>query len=61
MVGEFMRTSELAEYLRVPEGTLRYWRYMRRGPRSVRLGRRVVYRRADVEDWINSQYEAERA
>lgn len=33
--------------------TLRFWRYRGTGPRSFRLGRRVVYARTDVEQWIN--------
>jgi hypothetical protein len=30
----------------------RYWRYRNTGPRSFRLGRRVLYRRSDLHDWI---------
>jgi predicted DNA-binding transcriptional regulator AlpA len=35
--------------------TLRYWRHLGTGPRSFRLGRRVVYRLADVGAWIEAQ------
>lgn len=47
--------DETAEIVRTPVGTLRYWRYLGTGPRSFRIGRRVFYRHADVEDWINAQ------
>lgn len=52
--------DEAAEIVRTPVGTLRYWRYLGTGPRSFRLGRRVFYRQADVEEWINAQADAER-
>jgi predicted DNA-binding transcriptional regulator AlpA len=38
---------------RLSVGTLRYWRYTEAGgPASFKLGRRVMYRRADVEKWL---------
>jgi len=38
---------------RLSAGTLRYWRALGvRGPVSFKLGRRVMYRRADVEKWL---------
>ncbi|CAJ1578993.1 helix-turn-helix domain-containing protein [[Mycobacterium] wendilense] len=39
----------------VPKGTLRYWRHNNEGPASWTLGRRVVYRRSEVERWIAEQ------
>jgi predicted DNA-binding transcriptional regulator AlpA len=34
-------------------GTLRYWRHGGTGgPPSFKLGRRVMYRRAEVEKWL---------
>ena len=46
---------EAAELLRAPVATLRYWWHLGAGPRSFRLGRRVVYRLADVRAWIEAQ------
>jgi predicted DNA-binding transcriptional regulator AlpA len=40
---------------RLSPGTLRYWRSCGddvHGPKSFRLGRRVMYRRADVDKWM---------
>lgn len=38
---------------RLSVGTLRYWRSVGAGgPESFKLGRRVMYRRADVERWL---------
>ncbi len=53
---EFMTGAELASMLRTPEETLRFWRHVGKGPKSLKLGRRVVYRTADVEEWIDDQY-----
>lgn len=48
-------TAEVSERTRVPQETLRYWRHRGQGPRSFKLGRRVVYDEADVEQWIREQ------
>lgn len=39
-------------FLDVPVGTLANWRYQGRGPRFVKVGRHVRYRRSDVEAWL---------
>ena len=52
---DLLTITEAAELLRAPVATLRYWRHLGTGPRSFRLGRRVVYRRDDVLAWIDSQ------
>ena len=48
--------AEAAELLRAPVATLRYWRHLGTGPRSFRLGRRVLYRRDDLHAWIDAQH-----
>jgi excisionase family DNA binding protein len=52
---ELLTIAEAAELLRAPVATLRYWRYQGTGPRSFRLGRRVLYRRDDLHNWIDHQ------
>ncbi len=52
---EILRISEVAEWLRTPEATLRFWRTKGTGPPSFKMGRRVVYLRADVEAWLQKQ------
>lgn len=47
--------SELAAYLVVPERTLAKWRSLGTGPKFIRMGRHVRYRRADVEAWLEDQ------
>lgn len=52
---EFFTTEDFAEVVRnTPEG-VRYWRHIGKGPRSFRVGRRVLYAREDVEQWLNEQ------
>jgi predicted DNA-binding transcriptional regulator AlpA len=55
---ELLLMPEVSKMTRVPIPTLQYWRSTKRGgPKSARLGGRVVYRRSDVEEWINSAFE----
>jgi predicted DNA-binding transcriptional regulator AlpA len=51
---ELLTITEAAELLRTPVATLRYWRHLGTGPRSFRLGRRVVYRQADIRVWLEA-------
>lgn len=55
---KLLNTKEVAEMTGLSEGTLRYYRHTNQGPKSGKLGaRRVVYRKADVEAWIEEQLE----
>jgi excisionase family DNA binding protein len=54
---ELLTITEAADVLRTPVATRRYWRHQGIGPRSFRLGRRVLYRRDDVHAWINAKRE----
>jgi predicted DNA-binding transcriptional regulator AlpA len=57
----FVTQPEVAEMLHhTTTATLRWWRHQNRGPRSIRLGKRVLYRLSDVEEWLSAQ-EAETA
>ena len=52
---EMLTLQEACAFLRVPEGTLRYWRHLGSGPRSFKVGRRVRYWRADLVLWLTEQ------
>jgi hypothetical protein len=45
-------TAEVAELVRAPIETVRYWRHIGKGPKSFKVGRRVLYAIEDVEAWI---------
>jgi excisionase family DNA binding protein len=53
---KLLTTVEVAELLRRPIGTLRYWRHVGEGPRSVKIGRAVLYDAADVDAWLEAQF-----
>ena len=54
---DLLTITEAAVVLRTPVATSRYWRHRNTGPRSFRLGRRVLYRRDDLHAWITAQRE----
>lgn len=47
--------AEAADHLRLSERTLERWRVSGGGPVFVKLGRRVLYRQADLDEWIVSR------
>lgn len=51
--------TEAATVLRTPVATLRYWRHLGIGPAGFRLGRRVLYRRQDLDRWVEEQRTAQ--
>jgi predicted DNA-binding transcriptional regulator AlpA len=58
---KLLTVAEVAAMIRVPQGTLRYWRHLGSGPRSFKMGpRRVVYREQDVLEWVAAQYAEQR-
>ena len=53
---ELLRVPEVSELTGIAEATLRFWRHTGTGPPSAKLGRRVVYREAEVLAWIDAQF-----
>lgn len=49
---DYLTTEELASLLRTTPETCRYWRHVHKGPKSFKVGRRVLYAREDVERFI---------
>lgn len=52
-----LSTSEVSEITGLSESTLRYFRATDQGPKSGKLGRRVLYKSEDVNTWIEEQLE----
>lgn len=46
---------EAAELLSVTKATLANWRWRGYGPSYLKIGRRVVYLRTDLEEWSTGQ------
>lgn len=55
---DLLGVKQVAAMTGAAEATVRYWRHTGRGPASFKIGRRVVYRREAVEQWIAEQEKA---
>lgn len=51
-MSKYLTTQEVAETLRTSPETVRYWRHVGQGPKSFKVGRRVLYAVEDVEAFI---------
>lgn len=58
-MNELLTTEETAELLRSNTNTLAFWRNQKQGPAWAKLGRRVVYRRSDVDAFIAKSFESQ--
>lgn len=47
----WLTTADMAARYHTDEGTIRYWRHTRYGPKGTLFGRRVLYRLTDVIAW----------
>ena len=56
MNDRLLTVPEVSQRLHKAPATLRWWRHEKRGPKSFKLGRTIVYREADVEAWLDAQY-----
>jgi predicted DNA-binding transcriptional regulator AlpA len=58
---ELLTIKEVAAAVRVPEATLQYWRGNNKlppgFPDGTKIGKRVMYRRVDIEAWIDGRFE----
>lgn len=48
----YMTLAEVAEVCRTTPDTVRYWRHIGKGPKSFKVGGRVLYVAAEVHAWI---------
>lgn len=53
---DLLSTADVAEIVGASESTLRHWRHVGVGPTGFKIGRRVRYRRRDVDSWLELQY-----
>ena len=58
-MNDLLGIPEASALLGIPESTLRWYRMESRtkptGPKSFKVGRRVRYRREDLEAWLSAQ------
>ena len=55
---ELLTITEVADIVRAPVATLRYWRHLGTGPHSFHIGRGVRYWHHDVTTWLQQQSSA---
>ena len=58
LLADWISRDQLAQELRLKPDTLARWEARRQGPPCTRLGRKTLYRRAAVQDWIRAQEQA---
>ncbi|SEP20844.1 Helix-turn-helix domain-containing protein [Salinihabitans flavidus] len=58
LLAEWISRDDLARELNLTPDTLGRWEARRQGPPCTRLGRKVFYRRASVQDWLRAQEQA---
>lgn len=49
---DYLTTADVATMFRTSAETVRFWRHVGKGPKSFKVGRRVLYAREDVEAFI---------
>ncbi len=54
LVADLLTTHEAATLLELHPVTLMQYRVDKKGPRYVKIGYKVRYRRADLESWITT-------
>ena len=55
---DLMTTEEAAEFLHIPLATLRWWVQTNEAPPSAKIGRRRMFRRTDLERFVNAKFDA---
>jgi predicted site-specific integrase-resolvase len=58
---QYKTPEQVADRYQISPDTLKEWRYRGRGPKYIRIGKRVRYREADLERWEQEQEAANRA
>lgn len=54
---DLLNTNQVSDNTGIPVGTLRAYRSRGIGPRWFKIGRKAMYKTADVHQWIEEQYE----
>jgi 7,8-dihydro-6-hydroxymethylpterin-pyrophosphokinase len=52
---ELITPAQLAEELHTTERSLGQMRYQRKGPKYIKVGERVLYRRSDIRDYLDAR------
>jgi hypothetical protein len=55
LLDDYLTVDQLAAELDVAPITVKRWQALKQGPPLTRVGRRVLYRRASVQQWLVRQ------
>ena len=55
LLADFLSQQEAAAELKVCGRTLDRWRRLDEGPPITKLGRRILYRRSSVHEWLRAR------
>ena len=55
LLADWISREKLASELGLATDTLARWEARQLGPPCTRIGRKVLYRRSSVQDWISAQ------
>ena len=61
LLADFLTPDEAAAELKVCARTLDRWRRLGEGPPITRLGRRIIYRRSSLQEWLRSRERGDRS
>lgn len=50
--------DQVSDWLGVPKGTLYQWRCRSRGPRAIKIGNGIRYRRSEIETYLDLHTDA---
>jgi prophage regulatory protein len=52
---DYLSAPQLEQLTGTPASTWRYWAHIGTGPASFKIGRRRVWKRSTVREWLESQ------
>lgn len=52
---EYLSAPQLERMTGTPASTWRYWAHIGSGPTSFKIGRRRVWKRSTVQEWLEAQ------
>jgi len=55
---DLLNTQEAAEFLHVPLATLRHWVATSQAPPSAKIGRRRMFLKRQLEEFVQSKFDA---
>lgn len=58
MYDPLLTVDQVSDWLGVPKGTLYQWRSRSRGPRAIKVGNGIRYRRSEIETYLDLHTDA---